>query len=199
MHVSTQRAAAITLEVLLLSTPVPLRKRARNDIRKVLRQQSPRSVGNRLRPCTLIEEPALLIQQRLSTGFTLEDKMIETTDPWQGLDGSSAFGLAHGPSAPRLRREYNVLEKVLEEIDDEIRRLEQARTILGASLGASRVTRPSRPGDSTRQARPPRRSALSVRARRAIAEAQRRRWAKVKSQKKTTSSSAMEEKEAAAS
>jgi hypothetical protein len=91
-----------------------------------------------------------------------------------------------------------VLEQILEEIDDEIRRLEQARTILGASLGASRVTRSSRTGDSAPQTRLPRRRALSARARHAIAEAQRRRWAKVKSQKKTTSSSAMEKKEAAA-
>jgi hypothetical protein len=139
--------------------------------------------------------------KRPSTSFTLADRRIElsrraASDPGKACVVHPLSDLRMDREC-RLRREYNMLERILEEIDEEIGRLEQARTI----LGASRVTRASRTamGDTTRQTRVPRRRALSASARRAIAEAQRRRWAKVRSQQKTRSASAMEKKEAAAS
>jgi hypothetical protein len=93
--------------------------------------------------------------------------------------------------------EYSVLEQILEAIDEEIARLEEARTI----LGGSQVTRPSRPAlaGSPRAVGAPRRRSLSTKARQAIGQAQRRRWANVKSQQTATSASATEEKAAAAS
>jgi hypothetical protein len=73
----------------------------------------------------------------------------------------------------------------LNAIDEEIARLRQARDILGESNngnGRRPGKKASFPPTSTSK---PRRK-LSAKARKAIADAQRKRWAKVKSQKKAT-------------
>lgn len=93
--------------------------------------------------------------------------------------------------------EYSVLEQILEAIDEELARLEQARRI----LGGSQVTPSSRPAltHATRQTRAPRRRHLSAKARQTIAETQRKRWARVKGQQTPASAIATEQKAAAAS
>jgi hypothetical protein len=75
-------------------------------------------------------------------------------------------------------------EQILEAIDAEIARLQQARNILASAL-------PSSSGKSTSRTKGTRRQ-LSPQARKAIADAQRKRWAKVKSQKKAASASKKE-------
>jgi hypothetical protein len=77
-------------------------------------------------------------------------------------------------------------DDILNAIDAEIARLSQARAILaesGRPAGRKTAIRTSTP-----TAKPRRK--LSPKARRAIAEAQRKRWAKVKSQKKAASAAA---------
>ena len=70
-------------------------------------------------------------------------------------------------------------DQILNAIDEEIVRLRQARAILAES------GRPSAGSAAkTTAAGPASRRKLSAKARRAIADAQRKRWAKVKSQKK---------------
>jgi hypothetical protein len=78
-------------------------------------------------------------------------------------------------------------DHILKAIDEEIARLSQARDLLGnASQGTSRKTaRKSSPPTGTR----PRRK-LSPKARQAIAEAQRKRWARVKAEKKLPAAAA---------
>jgi hypothetical protein len=68
---------------------------------------------------------------------------------------------------------------ILNAIDEEIARLRQARALLG---GVSNATTPKTAKKASSEPRPRRK--LSAKARHAIAEAQRKRWAKVKSQKK---------------
>jgi hypothetical protein len=72
-------------------------------------------------------------------------------------------------------------DQILHAIDEEIARLRQARAILTQST----QSRPT--GKSAASAKP--RRILSAKARRAIADAQRKRWAKVKSQKKESAPS----------
>lgn len=75
-------------------------------------------------------------------------------------------------------------EDILKAIDEEIARLRQARALLaegGAPAGRKSAKR-------TAAAKPAPRRILSAKARRAIAEAQRRRWAKVNSQTKSAAS-----------
>lgn len=69
-------------------------------------------------------------------------------------------------------------EQILEALDAEIARLQQARNILAAALPSS-----GRGRKSASRTKGTRRE-LSPEARKAIADAQRKRWAKVKSQKK---------------
>jgi hypothetical protein len=85
-----------------------------------------------------------------------------------------------------------VNDQILNAIDEEIARLRQARAILAES------GRPSagRAAKAT-AAKPAPRRKLSAKARRAIAEAQRKRWAKVKSQKKAAAPGATARKEPA--
>jgi hypothetical protein len=74
-------------------------------------------------------------------------------------------------------------DHILNALDEEIARLRQARAILGDSnIGTDR--RAGRKASSTPAAASKPRRKLSTKARRAIADAQRKRWAKVKSQKK---------------
>jgi hypothetical protein len=70
-------------------------------------------------------------------------------------------------------------EQILEAIDAEIARLQQARDILASALSSSPKT--SRKKATTVKGT---RRELSPQARKAIADAQRKRWAKVKREKK---------------
>jgi hypothetical protein len=67
-------------------------------------------------------------------------------------------------------------DQILQAIDEEIEKLRQVRAILTGTGQASTKLPAATPEKPRRQ--------LSAKARRAIADAQRRRWAKVKSQKK---------------
>jgi hypothetical protein len=82
-------------------------------------------------------------------------------------------------------------DQILNAIDEELERLRQARALLTDSQA-----RPT--GKSAGTSAAPRRI-LSVQARRAIADAQRRRWAKVRRQKKTAAPAAEAKKESVAS
>ena len=76
-------------------------------------------------------------------------------------------------------------DQILNAIDEEIARLRQARTLLADSApSAGRRTAAKAVSPKTGSRRK-----LSAKARRAIADAQRRRWAKVKSQKKASAGS----------
>jgi hypothetical protein len=75
-------------------------------------------------------------------------------------------------------------DQILKALDEEIARLRQARDLLASSSTSAGRKKAA----STPKAGPRRK--LSAKARRAIADAQRRRWAKVKSQKKATSAAA---------
>ena len=78
-------------------------------------------------------------------------------------------------------------DHILKAIDEEIARLTRARDLLGDdSQGTSRKkARKSSPATA-----PKARRKLSPKARHAIAEAQRKRWAKVKAEKKLTAAAA---------
>jgi hypothetical protein len=89
-------------------------------------------------------------------------------------------------------------DHILNAIDEELARLRQARAILLESgtvpAGKTATTLSSSAPTKTK----PRRK-LSAKARHAIAEAQRKRWAKVKSQKKAAAPVATTKKEPVAS
>jgi hypothetical protein len=72
-----------------------------------------------------------------------------------------------------------VNDQILNAIDEEIAKLRQARAILAESGYA-----PARKTPTAAVTHQKARRKLSTKARKAIADAQRRRWAKVKSQKK---------------
>ncbi len=72
---------------------------------------------------------------------------------------------------------------ILSAIDEEIARLRQARALLGGVSNPTTRKTAKRASASASSEPKPRRK-LSAKARHAIAEAQRKRWAKVKSQKK---------------
>jgi hypothetical protein len=74
-------------------------------------------------------------------------------------------------------------DHILNALDEEIARLRQARALLG---GVSNTTtrKYARRASASASSEPKPRRKLSAKARNAIAEAQRKRWAKVKSQKK---------------
>jgi hypothetical protein len=82
---------------------------------------------------------------------------------------------------------------ILQSIDEQIAQLRQVRAILAGSATASGTKTTASVGT------PKPRRKLSAKARHAIAEAQRKRWAKVKSQKKAAASAATTKKETAAS
>jgi hypothetical protein len=83
-------------------------------------------------------------------------------------------------------------DQILNAIDEEILKLRQARAILTESSQARRTSK------SARTSPAPRRT-LSAKARRAIADAQRKRWAKVRSQKKSAGPAAAVKNESVAS
>jgi len=69
---------------------------------------------------------------------------------------------------------------VIQEIDRQIARLQQARALLG---GGASDKRPGRPAGSKNAAGPKKRHTMSAAGRKAIAEAQRKRWAALKAAK----------------
>jgi hypothetical protein len=74
-------------------------------------------------------------------------------------------------------------DHILKALDEEIARLRQARALLGSDAeGTTRKS--SKKASAPAISEPKPRRKLSAKARHAIAEAQRKRWAKVKSQKK---------------
>src|SRR5271157_3092687 len=80
-----------------------------------------------------------------------------------------------------------LIDYILNAIDEEIAKLRQARALLaGHEAAGGRASKATTAAPS--QLKP--RRTLSAKARRAIAEAQRKRWAKVKSQRKTTTPAA---------
>jgi hypothetical protein len=83
-------------------------------------------------------------------------------------------------------------DQILNAIDEELARLRQAR----AFLTGSRQARPT--SKSIRTSPTPHRK-LSAKARRAIADAQRKRWANVRSQKKSAGVASAVKNESAAS
>jgi hypothetical protein len=74
-------------------------------------------------------------------------------------------------------------DHILNALDEEIARLRQARALLGGVSNATTRKNAKRASAAASSEPKPRRK-LSAKARHAIAEAQRKRWAKVKSQKK---------------
>ena len=88
-------------------------------------------------------------------------------------------------------------DHILNAIDEEIARLRQARAILMESGTKPAGKTATTHGSSVPAKVKPRRK-LSPKARHAIAEAQRKRWAKVKSQKKAAATAATSKKEPAA-
>ena len=84
---------------------------------------------------------------------------------------------------PRRLKGTSLNDHILNAIDEEITRLRQARAILGDSNNGT-GRRPGKRAASTPAATSKPRRKLSAKARKAIADAQHKRWAKVKSQKK---------------
>jgi hypothetical protein len=81
-----------------------------------------------------------------------------------------------------------MLESVIAQIDAQIANLQQAKVLLsgGVSIGAAKpgAKRPGSPaGSKSKSAAPTKRRKTSAVGRKAIAEAQRQRWAKIKADK----------------
>lgn len=72
-------------------------------------------------------------------------------------------------------------DHILKAIDEEIARLRQARALLG-NVSTGTIRKSARKSSAASVSAPRRK--LSAKARRAIADAQRKRWAKVKAEKK---------------
>lgn len=83
-------------------------------------------------------------------------------------------------------------DHILHAIDEELAKLRQARAIL-----ANSVKSPA-PASTARASKAEPRRTLSPKARRAIAEAQRKRWAKAKSQPKSVAPAIAARKDATA-
>lgn len=69
---------------------------------------------------------------------------------------------------------------IIASIDEEIRKLQQARSLLAETLSADGRRRVGRPKGSTKATASGRRPALSAEARAKIAAAQRKRWTAAK-------------------
>jgi hypothetical protein len=78
------------------------------------------------------------------------------------------------------------IEKILADIDAEIARLTQARALL-ATLGSPATTSETKAKKAPVKAKPAKKRFLSAEARKKIADAQRRRWAKQKAKAKKPS------------
>jgi hypothetical protein len=79
-------------------------------------------------------------------------------------------------------------ESLLHEIDAEITRLQQAKALLAGTNGHRRPGRPAKSATPAKAATPVKASSakrtLSPQARKKIADAQKKRWAKIKAAKK---------------
>ena len=75
------------------------------------------------------------------------------------------------------------IENILAEIDAEIASLKQARTLL-AKLGSAATKAGRTAKKASAKARTPKKRVLSAEARKKIADAQHRRWAKLKAKAK---------------
>jgi hypothetical protein len=76
-----------------------------------------------------------------------------------------------------------MFETVIAQIDRQIAQLQQAKALLGGSAAATK--RRGRPAGSKNKGSAPRkRGKLSAAGRKAIAEAQRKRWAAIKAKKR---------------
>ena len=75
-------------------------------------------------------------------------------------------------------------DQILNALDEEIARLRQARALLGGVSNAT-TRKSAKKASASASSEPRPRRKLSAKARRAIAEAQHKRWAKVKAQKKS--------------
>jgi hypothetical protein len=89
-------------------------------------------------------------------------------------------------------------DHILKVIDEEIARLRQARAILGGE-GQGAIRKTPQKSSAAPMSDPKPRRKLSAKARHAIAEAQRKRWAKFKSQKKPSVPAAAAKEETAVS
>jgi hypothetical protein len=89
-------------------------------------------------------------------------------------------------------------DHILNAIDEELAKLRQARAILDDS-GKTPISKTSTTASHATASQSKPRRKLSAKARKAIAEAQRKRWAKAKSQKKAAAPTVTAKKEAAAS
>jgi hypothetical protein len=100
--------------------------------------------------------------------------------------------------SPPLPERNDLTEQILNAIDAEIAKLRQVRAILtdGHAMPAGKSATTASP---TVVPKGKIRRKLSAKARKAIADAQRRRWAKVHSQKKATTAATAAKKESAAS
>jgi hypothetical protein len=77
-----------------------------------------------------------------------------------------------------------MFETVIAQIDRQIAQLEQAKALLGGS--ATTTKRRGRPaGSKNKSGAPKKRGKLSAAGRKAIAEAQRKRWAAIKAKKRS--------------
>ena len=81
-------------------------------------------------------------------------------------------------------RNSPVNDQILKAIDEEIARLRQARALLEGNVSKNTSRRTAGRSSAATVSTPQPRRKLSAKARRAIAEAQRKRWARVKDQKK---------------
>jgi hypothetical protein len=94
------------------------------------------------------------------------------------------LGMEFSPSILKGRPVY---DHIWNAIDEEIARLRQARALLeGTAQGPTRRT--AKKTTARANSEPAPRRALSAKARHAIAEAQRKRWARVKALKKSAAS-----------
>ena len=80
-------------------------------------------------------------------------------------------------------------DHILKAIDEEIERLRRARNLLG-NPGKGTIRKMAGKSAFATGSQPKPRRKLSAKARQAIAEAQRRRWARVNAQKKSTAPAA---------
>jgi hypothetical protein len=101
-------------------------------------------------------------------------------------------------SSPATLERNKLNDQILNAIDEEIAKLRQARAIL-TDAARTPVSKSATTASPALLPKAKTRRKLSAKARKAIADAQRKRWAKVKSQKKAAAAALPVKKEPAAS
>jgi hypothetical protein len=101
-------------------------------------------------------------------------------------------------SSPAILERNKLNDQILNAIDEEIAKLRQARAIL-TDAAKTPVSKSATTASPALLPKAKTRRKLSAKARKAIADAQRKRWAKVKSQKKAAAAALPVKKEPAAS